>query len=500
MDEYEDFVEFELDLEGDNVYESLPEGKLMERLDQDDSIDVGEYAILIVDDEQDVLDSLSRVLRRAKKFKCSISTASDPGDALGMLSTDKVDLVISDFRMPTMNGVDFLTKVKDMYPQTFRVLLTGYSDMHTVKDAINRAQVHSYMEKPWDNEALQTEIYSILSKIRRFKKLKKVKKARKSKKVQTFTALEKMALSLEGKALLDGLTRTEDVESHVHTFVEKATESLPEVTNIDEKLEMLERMDLVKREPQKTTIMRCPGCNSYDLRMEMACPFCSSTDVNKEDVIEHYTCSHTDSARKFAKKGGLECPSCGKGLRQIGVDYRKIGNWVKCTGCGEFSGEANVNLACNDCKEIHRTNDVLWERPMRIVPDTRKIAEFSMVTDVISGIITALERRGATFARRAEGGEGKKHTFDLIVFGQGYSNPALLADIAANEKGLFFSEINSIATKDVDLSCGKRMFIAIPSMSADSKKLCDSKGVEYIELRDGEAATEFFMKAKFCEK
>ena len=130
--------------------------------EKDEKMDYRIFEILMVDDEQDVLEALFLTLKRAKEFKCEITTANDGNKALDILETKEFDLVISDFKMPEMNGIELLSKVRDKHPQTIRFLVTGYSDVNVAKDAINRAQVHNYIEKPWDNEALRASVLEAL--------------------------------------------------------------------------------------------------------------------------------------------------------------------------------------------------------------------------------------------------------------------------------------------------------------------------------------------------
>ncbi len=124
------------------------------------------YNILIVDDEKDILNSLNLVLGYAEEFKCDISVAKDAMVALEHLGKNEYDLVLSDYKMPGMNGVELLTKVKEKYPQTVRMLITGYSDVEIAKEAINKAHVHNYLEKPWDNDDLTLALYEALRRKR----------------------------------------------------------------------------------------------------------------------------------------------------------------------------------------------------------------------------------------------------------------------------------------------------------------------------------------------
>ena len=109
--------------------------------------------ILLVDDEESVIHALQRILRREE---CEILTAKNGEEGLSLLKQAEREfaLIISDQRMPGMNGAEFLEKAKGIFPDAVRILLTGYSDSEAVIEAINRGGIHHYMAKPWNNEEL----------------------------------------------------------------------------------------------------------------------------------------------------------------------------------------------------------------------------------------------------------------------------------------------------------------------------------------------------------
>ena len=120
------------------------------------------FRIMIVDDERLVRRALERTFKRNDLFECVISLASDAVSALGELEKREFDLIIADFKMPGMNGIDLLVKVKERFQETVRVLITGFSDINVAREARKRAKVHRYIEKPWDNEDLPRIIHGLL--------------------------------------------------------------------------------------------------------------------------------------------------------------------------------------------------------------------------------------------------------------------------------------------------------------------------------------------------
>ena len=110
--------------------------------------------VLCVDDETSILSSLRRLFR-GRGYE--VVTAASGASGLEILRRQQVDLVISDMRMPEMNGAEFLEAVRRDWPQTIRLLLTGYADISSIVDAINRGEIHRYITKPWDdNDILLT--------------------------------------------------------------------------------------------------------------------------------------------------------------------------------------------------------------------------------------------------------------------------------------------------------------------------------------------------------
>ncbi|HYD81969.1 MAG TPA: HD domain-containing phosphohydrolase [Paucimonas sp.] len=104
--------------------------------------------ILFVDDEQNILSSLRRLFRT---HGYQVLTADGGASGLEILEKEAVDLVISDMRMPQMDGAQFLEKVRERWPDTIRLLLTGYSDIQSILAAINRGEIYRYITKPWDD-------------------------------------------------------------------------------------------------------------------------------------------------------------------------------------------------------------------------------------------------------------------------------------------------------------------------------------------------------------
>ena len=114
---------------------------------------------MLVDDEESILNSLRRLLR-SQPYEVVLATSG--AQALEIMATRPVDLVMSDARMPGMDGATLLAEVHRLYPATSRILLTGYADLTTIIKAINDGQIHRYISKPWNDEELQLVLQQTL--------------------------------------------------------------------------------------------------------------------------------------------------------------------------------------------------------------------------------------------------------------------------------------------------------------------------------------------------
>lgn len=111
--------------------------------------------LLLVDDEPNIVRALGRLLRRDGY---RILTASSAKDAFAILASNDVQVIISDQRMPEMCGTEFLAQVKGLYPDTIRIVLSGYTDLKTVTAAINEGAIWRFLTKPWNDDALREDV------------------------------------------------------------------------------------------------------------------------------------------------------------------------------------------------------------------------------------------------------------------------------------------------------------------------------------------------------
>jgi two-component system probable response regulator PhcQ len=120
--------------------------------------------ILLVDDEPHVLSALKRVLRARFAGEASIEVQADPTVALARVRETAFDVVVSDFRMPQMSGIEFLNQVRELQPHAVRLILSASYEFETIQRAVNEAEVFRYMAKPWSDVDVVVQIGAALEK------------------------------------------------------------------------------------------------------------------------------------------------------------------------------------------------------------------------------------------------------------------------------------------------------------------------------------------------
>jgi DNA-binding NtrC family response regulator len=117
------------------------------------------YTVLVVDDEDNVLRSVERLFRR-EPYR--LLTAVSAEEALAAVEREPVHLVMADQRMPGMTGIQLIQRIREQHPQVMRVVFTGYIDMNTAIDAINKGQVFRFVTKPWRDDDLKNVVHQAL--------------------------------------------------------------------------------------------------------------------------------------------------------------------------------------------------------------------------------------------------------------------------------------------------------------------------------------------------
>jgi response regulator RpfG family c-di-GMP phosphodiesterase len=150
------------EIQGFHFSRAIPAGELAELVRKNraqpdtPAFDDGNVqTLLVVDDDVNVLTALHRLFRRDNY---RVLTAASPREGFELLALYPVQVILCDQRMPVMSGTEFLSKVKEMYPDTIRIILSGYTGVETVLDSINRGAIYRFYTKPWDDNELRDNV------------------------------------------------------------------------------------------------------------------------------------------------------------------------------------------------------------------------------------------------------------------------------------------------------------------------------------------------------
>ncbi|MCC7299299.1 MAG: response regulator [Bacteroidia bacterium] len=113
--------------------------------------DQGKIRVLFVDDELHNLEAFKAAFRRDYEVHICLSVA----EAMQLLESTEMHVILSDQRMPNTTGVEFFEQILELYPDSIRILITGYADIGIVVDAVNKGKIYQYIQKPWDNQNLK---------------------------------------------------------------------------------------------------------------------------------------------------------------------------------------------------------------------------------------------------------------------------------------------------------------------------------------------------------
>jgi type II secretory ATPase GspE/PulE/Tfp pilus assembly ATPase PilB-like protein/FixJ family two-component response regulator/RNA polymerase subunit RPABC4/transcription elongation factor Spt4 len=202
--------------------------KAPDSTDPPEGVQDSKYRILFVDDEPNVIKSMLRIFRQENY---DLLTAGSAQEALSKLSQNQVHVVISDHRMPEMNGTDLLREIKKRYPAIIRIMLTGYADVDAVMGAVNDGAVYKFITKPWNDDDLRLTVSLALEQydlIQENKSLKRKTSAQK-KEIQHLSRFVDVHRSQLGNHLVRlGHIQESDLEKALR-IQKKAHKVLPKI-------------------------------------------------------------------------------------------------------------------------------------------------------------------------------------------------------------------------------------------------------------------------------
>lgn len=254
-------------------------------------------------------------------------------------------------------------------------------------------------------------------------------------------------------------------------------------------LEFLEREGILAKEPSEL-YYACPECASKDLTLRARCPSCKGEAFKVGTALEHLNCGHADLEESFLTAAGFRCPSCGKGLKTLGLDYRRFSNYYLCINCRRLSGIVDDLLLCKKCGKKtpveEARNGMLFS--YRLVPESRqKVARHVSQLEAMRGRLSA-QHCGSKFGALVPGRSGAERRFDLIAWAEGEADgerhPSITANIVHANRQLIESDIASALEKALDVQAPESIVVVSPEAPAGWVRKAKAYGVTIVEAPD----------------
>jgi Zn finger protein HypA/HybF involved in hydrogenase expression len=268
-----------------------------------------------------------------------------------------------------------------------------------------------------------------------------------------------------------------------YPFAEQATGLNHEQVRVA--LDLLSAKGILSREPWES-FFTCPQCGSKNLTLRLRCPNCEVEAVSSSRGLEHMHCGYSDLEDAFKTPKGLLCPNCKKGMKALGVDYKRISVLFKCMQCGRRSTSMTQSFYCNNCRSRSSQADVRLDVYYAYRVNQESVERMRKYLLDLDAMRDSLEAKGfnCSFEVELTGRSGLKHALDLVAwrFDEGsQSRPDLIAEISLKESPLEEDAVSVFITKMRDLDCSKGVIVAVPGSTEGARKLASFYGVKLKE-------------------
>jgi len=238
-------------------------------------------------------------------------------------------------------------------------------------------------------------------------------------------------------------------------------------------------------------IFSCKECGSYKVKINPQCPVCKCSNISKGRAIEHLECGYVGLEENFKTEKGLVCPKCGKELKQIGVDYSRVGTLYECQECKEKFSEPTSMLRCMKCGAIFPQEEVI----------EKSIYSYTLNEAMRNKILLQIRpKRLIENLLRSEGYEvkssvpivgqsGVRHELDIYaVKKMDSSERKVIVGLSGAKDEVPPEEILKLFAKATDIGANETIMIAIPKASKETKFFADHYGIKCIEASELEQA------------
>jgi len=243
-------------------------------------------------------------------------------------------------------------------------------------------------------------------------------------------------------------------------------------------------------------IFSCKECGSFKVKINPQCPVCRTSNISKGRAIEHLECGYVGQEEDFKTERGYVCPKCGKELKQIGVDYSRVGTFYKCHDCKETFSEPTNMLRCMKCGAIFPQDEAV-EKTIYSYTFNEAMRNKILLQIKPKRFIEKLLRDDGYDVQSSVpivGQSGVRHELDIYAVKKSDSTERkVIVGLSGARDEVPPEEVLKLFAKAMDIGANETIMIAIPKASKETKFFADHYGIKCIEASELDKAQ---MKVK----
>jgi hypothetical protein len=234
-------------------------------------------------------------------------------------------------------------------------------------------------------------------------------------------------------------------------------------------------------------LLRCPQCQSMNLRPSTHCPKCGSGNIARGRVLEHVVCGYVGLEEEFVAKGRYLCPKCQVELRTIGTDYQSLGLLRKCYDCNEVFSTPAIKWRCMKCSSITAEDKVIEVNIYSYTLNEARRGWLEFELKPKHQLIEFLRQLGYEVNENAtvKGRSGAEHKIDILATkdnGIITYNIAIGVEVAGDEIGM--GEIFAFDDKAYDAGIHDKIMVVLPPLRREAEKFASQQRIKVLEVKD----------------
>ena len=247
-------------------------------------------------------------------------------------------------------------------------------------------------------------------------------------------------------------------------------------------LDFLADKGILVKEPSES-FYACPNCDSRNLILVSGCPFCRGESLKSGRALEHMYCGNVDLEEAYLTKNAFQCPKCGKALKALGVDYRRISNYYRCLLCGRLVGTPLQAFVCSNCQRRTPLEETRLDTSYsyRVNPEAGpKIEKLALDLTPVS-VVLERHRFNSSLNAKMKGRSGVQYDVDVVAWYKENTDsdekPDLVLDVVISNEPLSEKSMSAFMMKTIDIGSQNGMIVAVPELSKPASKLASFYGI-----------------------